>query len=323
MSKFKIFLLSITPLLTVLLIGIIVYFNISPIPKIKQICKNLKVIDANKDHNQALDVVEYAKKQGINIPKTIINFDTHSDVYLFAPVDPKLGAQIYDWINEFFAKNPNAYELYWVMPEEEATNPALQEMFKAKEKPTLDIILYGNSQRESNKVNPNVHKYPYTQYFVVDTKSGYIKEIIDEQDKFKRLPREPKNPNYKKIKVITCTESTLPNFKNKKVFLSIDADYISNSGYDTPLKFSNDKDASQIEATVYKLIKTIHKKHIRPEVISLTLSPRYVPDEDTDTMLSFFEFFVNNSGKEDALLEYTRQSLSKRVKTNEKKYKSF
>lgn len=323
MSKFKTFLISIAPLLTVLLIGTIIYFSISPAPKIKQICKNLKIIDSNMDHNQALDVIEYAKQQGVEIPKTIINFDTHSDVYLFSPIDKRLGAQIYDWLNEVFAKNPNTDELYWVMPEEEATDPALQAMFKAKESTVIDIILYGNSQRNSDEVNPNVHKYPYIQYFVVDTKSGYIKEIIDENDKFKRLPLDPQNPNYKKIKIITCTESTLPDFKNKKVFLSIDADYISNSGYDTPLKFSNDKNAYQIQAAVYKLIKTIHKKHIRPEIISLTLSPHYVPDEDIDTMLSFFELFVTNSGKKDALQEYTRQSLSKRVKADEKKYRSF
>ncbi len=320
-SKFKLFLLSIIPALLIITIGVFLYINFSPAYMIKHICKNLKIIDANKDHNQALDVIEYSKKQGVEIPKTIINFDTHSDVYLFSPIDSKLGAQIYDWINEAFAKNSNTDELYWVMPEEEATNPKMQSMFIEKET-ISDIILYGNSQRNEKEVNPNINKYPYIQYFVVDTNTGYTKELTDKNSKPKNYSLDPKNPKYKKIKVITCTESSLPNFKNKKVLLSIDADYITNSGYDTPLNFSNDKNPQEIEAAIYKLLKTIHKKKISPEIISLTLSPHYVPNEDVDYMLNFFDIFIEHSGKRDIIQEYTRQFSSRRIK-NGKKYKAF
>lgn len=61
-SKFKLFLLSIIPALLIITIGVFLYINFSPAYMIKHICKNLKIIDANKDHNQALDVIEYSKK---------------------------------------------------------------------------------------------------------------------------------------------------------------------------------------------------------------------------------------------------------------------
>lgn len=320
MSKFKIFLLSITPLLTVLLIGIIVYFNISPIPKIKQICKNLKVIDANKDHNQALDVVEYAKKQGINIPKTIINFDTHSDMYVYKKINPKYGAHIYDWVNEFFAKNPEANEIYWVMPLEEALDKDIQDIFIEKDEQFAFPIL-GNSQKETSEVNPLVDKTPYIQYFILDTTNSYMTEIVKKEDENKL--KNQKNKQYKKVKVITCTQNTLPDFKNKNVLLSIDIDYINNSGYDTANNFKTLKTSSEIDRDINKLLNVIHKKHISPEIITLTLSPEYVPQENQPQMLDFFKTFIKYSGKKDALQEYTRQVDSKRVEEGQPKYKSF
>ena len=49
---------------------------------IKTISQNVKLIDGNNNHNQALDVIYLAKRKGIKIPETIINFDTHSDIFL-------------------------------------------------------------------------------------------------------------------------------------------------------------------------------------------------------------------------------------------------
>lgn len=304
MNKHQKFLISIIPLIIFILISLICIFQ-SPMIPINIISKNLQIIDQNIDHNQALEVLEYAKKNNVKIPSTIINFDTHSDVFLFQEIDKERGAQIANWLNEAFAKYPNIKQLYWVMPDEEAINPELQAMFIQKES-IEDIMLYGNSQKNSNEVNPNVHKIPYVQNFLVDTKTGYIKEITNEKDKNKVLPLDPKFPKYKEIKIITCTKSTLPNFKNKNVILSIDGDYISNSGFDTQLNFTNNRTKKEISKETQKIIKTLVEKEIRPSIISLTLSPVYVPDEDTNDVMKFFKTFIKYSGKKDALDSYTR-----------------
>ena len=315
-------LISIIPLLVISTI-ISIYFTVSThIFQIKSITKNLKLIDINKDHNQALDTIEYAKENNIDIPSTIINFDTHSDVFLFQQIDKQKGAQISNWLNEFFAKYPNAKELYWVMPEEEAIYPNLQEMFKQKD-PIEEIMLYGNSQKDSKDINPNVQQIPYVQYFLIDTNSGYTKEIANSSDTNKKLPLDPKFPKYKKIKITTCTISTLPNFKNQEVILSIDADYISNSGFDTQLFFTNNRDTASIKQETNKILTNLIKKEIKPSIISLTLSPIYVPDEDIDIIMKFYENFLKYSGKQDKLQIYSRQARSTQKKVGETQYYSF
>lgn len=316
MNKKIKFIISILPLLIVSII-ISTYITVTNhIFQIKSITKNLKLIDANKDHNQALDTIEHANKKHINIPNTIINFDTHSDVFLFQQIDKQKGAQVSNWLNEFFSKYPNAKELYWVMPKEEAIYPSLQEMFKQKD-PIEEIMLYGNSQKNSKNVNPNVQQIPYVQYFIINTNTGYIKEIINPKD----TPK--KDPNYKIIKITTCTIDTLPNFKNKDIILSIDADYISNSGFDTQLFFTNNRDEANIEKEINKILNTLIKNNIKPTIISLTLSPIYVPDEDIDIILKFFKNFIKYSGQKDNIRLYTRQARSKQKKSGEELYYSF
>ncbi len=319
MEKFKINILAIAPLIITLLIGCLILLNLDS-RKIHTICKNLKVIDANTDHNQALDVIDYAKENGIEIPKTIINFDTHSDMYVYKTINPKYGAHVYDWLNEYFAANKNAEELYWVMPEEEATDKDMQVEFTAGFDDELFDIVQGNIIKDEKLVNPNVHQIPYIQYFVLDTKTSYMKEV---QNKKEALEFIHKNPQYKTIKIITCTEKTLPDFKNKNVVLSIDSDYISNSGYDTTIGFSNNKNEQEIKIAISKLLSTIKNKNIRPEIISLTLSPKYVPAEDEEQMYKFMQKFIKHSGKKDKITEYTRQVDSPRITDSKPKYKGF
>lgn len=321
MKRFQTFLIATSPLLIILLVGLFLYLIFSPVPNIKKICKNLEIIDVNIDHNQALDVFEYSKKNNVKIPNTIINFDTHSDVYLYQAINKDDGAQIYNWLNEFFAKYPEAKDLYWVMPEDEAKYKPLQKVFKEKEN-NNEIILYGNVNKNPNLVNPEVDIEPYTQYLYVDLNSGYVKEMP--QNKLEKLPTDPKNPNYKVFRVITCTQNTLPNFKNKEVILSIDGDYLSNSGYDTPLKFGHNQDYLECKNEIFKLLKTIKKKNIQPNIITLTISPPYIPEENLDTIYNFFEDFLKHSGKNDIIQEYSRKSNYKQVKSKfKKKYSSI
>lgn len=319
MGKLKTIFIGLLPLLIAFITLSLIYYY-SDSRKIKSICKNVKIIDANIDHNQALDVIDYAKTQKVKLPKTIINFDTHSDMYVYKTINPKYGAHVYDWLNEYFAANPNAEELYWVMPLEEATDKDMQVEFTAGYDDELIDIVQGNIIKDEKLVNPNVHQIPYIQYFVLDTKTSYMKEVQNKKEALKFIH---KNPQYKTIKIITCTEKTLPDFKNKNVVLSIDSDYISNSGYDTTIGFSNNKNEQEIKIAISKLLSTIKNKNIRPEIISLTLSPKYVPEEDEEQMYKFMQKFIKYSGKKDVIQEYTRQVNSPRITGSKPKYKGF
>ena len=61
------------------------------------------------------------------------------------------------------------------------------------------------------------------------------------------------------------------------------------------------------------LLKTLVKKNIRPEVISLTISPIYLPLEHQETVINFYKDFIKYSGKEKALNEYTRTHINRAI----------
>lgn len=324
MKKYQQILISMTPLIIILIIGIFYTILQTDILQIKTITKNAKIIDANQDHNQAIDVVELAQKKHIKIPQTIINFDTHSDIYISHQVDPIYGAQIADWINVLFAEFPSINELYWVMPIEEISTAEQKASFVIKNSSIEHYPLFGNTKKEPKYVNPNIDKIPYTQYFKLDTQKGQMTEFISKNAEQEFNNYTDQTHRYKKIKVITCTEESLPDFKNQNVILSIDGDYISNSGYDTGIDFENNKNPQEIKKALLKMINTIKKCNIRPEIISLTLSPHYVPEEDKEQMLNFFKHFIFIAGKKDPIQEYKRGFDVPTLNDNEPfKYKLF
>lgn len=313
MEKIKLYLFAIIPTILITVLSCIIFYNLNS-TKIKTISTNLKLIDGNLDHNQALDVIEAAKNQNIEIPTTIINFDTHSDMYVFEKINPDYGARVSNWLNIFFAQN-QADTLYWVMPDKEATNQDMINEFLDQDNPNYTGCLYGNSLKSPKSINFHVEKTPFIQYFALNTANGWMREIIS--------PDENLDAGFKKIKIVTCTQDSLPDFKDKNVILSIDSDYISNSGFDTLADFTNNRNKHEINQEISKLLSTIRRKNIRPQIISLTLSPDYVPEEDQQQLFSFIQEFIKHSGKKDYLQEYSHQMNKPKIKTGAKKYPGF
>lgn len=275
---------------------------------IANVTKNAKIIDKNTDHNQALDVIEFAQKQGIKPPSILINFDTHSDIYVNRKISSTKGAQIEDWINEYIAKNNNVNTVYWVMPKEEALNIFLRFDFGTfKEKDlTWGSPLLGNSLKPLNLrflFIPLTFK-AYKQETLINPEYAILNEYAKGY-RYNNIIFDKKT-KFKKVTIITCTENTLPDFENKDVFLSIDADYISNSGFDTANDFVIKKTPKGIEKTFSSIMKTLDKKHIRPSIISMTLSPEYLPAQHHAQVLDLFEQVLIIAKQPDALLTYTR-----------------
>ena len=288
---------------------------------IKHVTQYTKIIDANIDHNQALDVYEYANKQGIKTPNILINFDTHSDIYLNQKVIHQDGAGIENWINEFIAKNPNVEEVYWVMPKEAALSLKMRVAFLYNNirEITWGFPLFGACFKKNTltEIILPITIKPYISNYLINPKDGVLNEYVEDNELNDILFN--KNIKYKKIKIITCTENTLPNFNGAEVFLSIDADYLSNSGYDTFEDFKNNKNERSIRKVYKSIFKTIREKNINPTIISLTLSPQYLPKEDHKQVLELFNNTFVTSKHKDTLSNYKRSHKGEGKKGNLRK----
>ena len=304
MNKIKTFLIAITPLMIVSIIGLSIYFNTTNFFTIREITKKVKIFDTNIDHCHSLDILEDAKNQDIEIPKIAINFDTHSDLYYLRKLS-KNGGSVEDWLNEYFAYYNEPEVLYWVIPELEIQNKEIMEIFKEFDDIPDNSIL-GNIRNNPEKVNTNIGVTPYIQYFKINTENGELDEIIPKDGEQVKLGLENPNSKYKIFKFINCTKSSLPDFKGKNVFLSIDMDYVSNSGFDTTEGFTINRTPEEINQEISNILNTLKKKNIRPTILTMTLSRYYLPKKDEPQVLKFFKSFMSISGLKDNRKEYTR-----------------
>lgn len=150
MKKLNKIVISLIPI-TLILIITCGFFYTQDSSKIKTICNKLQLIDINIDHSQALDVIETAREKSIEIPDTIINFDTHSDLFVYQKISPKYGAQIYNWINELVVKNPEINTVYWVMPKAEAIDEIMQWNFMDQDVEGIRSCMEGNSKKTGKR----------------------------------------------------------------------------------------------------------------------------------------------------------------------------
>ena len=99
----------------------------------------------------------------------------------------------------------------------------------------------------------------------------------------------------------------IAGYGRQKVFLSIDADYTSNSGFDTVDDFKINKTPTGISNTFYDIFKTIKDKNIKPEIISMSLSPQYLPKKDHEFVNKLFKGIIQISGMRDEINIYKRK----------------
>lgn len=288
--------------------------NLDITQNVRQATKSVELIDINTDHNQVLDVAEYMKSHKIKIPSTLINFDTHSDIFLNSKPLKYKETSTASWINNFLAKYPEVNEIYWVLPLEAATNIGLNYIFSDNDLAYLDTPqpLYGNSTNPEISLTHFVFKpltqQAYTQELLVDETTGMINENTDDNKLINDLFGKEKS-KLRTVKLVTCTEKTLPDLKDKDILLSIDADYTSNSGYDTIEDFSFVKTGAGVNATFYSIFKTLNQKHIQPRIITLSLSPQYLPEIHHRYVNEIFEHILYTANKQDVIEKYKNKFL--------------
>ena len=311
-----------TIILIILIVSAVICTNINSIKNdnlditsdVKQITKSTELIDINTDHNQVLDVAEYMRSNKIKIPSTLINFDTHSDIFINSKPLAFKESSVASWINNLLAKYPEVNEIYWVMPLEVATDIRLNFIFSDNDLAYLETPqpLYGNSTNSEissthfvfNPLTQSTH----TQELLVDETTGMINENTDD-DKLIRNLFGKDTTELRKVKLITCTEKTLPDLKDKDILLSIDADYTSNSGFDTIENFRFIKNSTGINATFYSIFKTLKNTNAQPRIITLSLSPQYLPEIHHKYVSEIFERILYIADKQDVIKKYKNKYL--------------
>ena len=291
------------------------YLNLDITSGVKKIVKNTEFIDINTDHNQVIDVFEKLKNKKIKIPSILINFDTHSDIMINTKVFDYTESNVGNWINYIVTTYPEVNEIYWVMPTEVANNVSLQRLFAIndlEDLKTSPLVLFGNSMNPSISsthfmFNP-LTKKSFEQELLTDPTTGKINENTNNEELFNKLFDKDKS-QLRKIKLITCTEKTLPDFKNKDIFLSIDADYTSNSGFDTSYDFTFINSKAGINAKFYSIFDNLNKKNAKPRIITLSLSPQYLPEIHHEYVNDIFEYILELSNKNDEIKEYKNKYI--------------
>ena len=254
------------------------------------------------NHNQTLDSMKAFNKIGIlkGIPATLIHFDTHSDMckddlkkYL---KNKSFGSEyskdafehsIWSYVNTMIRGN-QVNNVYWVIPDGTKRSRIGRQIFwNKKDIPVYTSILFNGE---------------FSQKFYI--KKGNISK---EEPIHWSVPEDYDNnaSSYRIINFYKIVLNDLLNIKIKSpIILDIDADYFSNTGYDTIGKF----EVKFKEDTITNFISILDKANIRPVVTTGSLSPQYVGDEYVDIMERFFQDIgISSFNKNDYLIGYRHQ----------------
>lgn len=243
----------------------------------------------NINHNQAIDVynsafaelTEFKEKKPV-----LINFDLHSDIYINYSGDTKKHV---NWINYLILKE-NIREIYWVIPDFITQNEKYKKNFETTK--TFELPYFRPTGTDLNKLNE------FTLYIDKELQEIHTLEKIDFINaKCKKFDINPLYTTEGKeiLKVYVCTSKSLPNLKNQPLFLSMDADYFCNNGFDTPNNISNIPSEPKLHENFSKFLDILIEKEIIPNLTSLSTSPQYCPENLRKIVEKFFELIEENS----------------------------
>ncbi len=199
-----------------------------------------------------------------DVPTTLLNFDSHSDMWL-GPV-AKNDENIAQWVNGVLRENPNIKDVYWVLPQDFKDNPDLKDKYfdqPGVSDPSLGDHVFVHTQPDS------------TLYFNTETAalSGTRPEGYSEDD-----------PKYRMVNLHKRTLDDLPDFEGQRTAVSIDLDFFDNRGYDTSysaqVNYQGDEGFGEF-------VQKMKEQNIRPDYTTVSASPEYVRSEHIRELLRF------------------------------------
>jgi hypothetical protein len=252
---------------------------------VKQWAELMRGSEANDlfpHNNQVLDFLDALiadRKLAAGEKLTIIHFDTHSDLWVYPdPSAYALNQDLSDFLDTVVLKGI-ATEIYWVLPDW-TREDRYAKTFWAEKMP--------------NEAGPYAEG-PQTLKIFVDRNADALY--------FGSPPRTaPDLPMVRYHKVLL---SELPDFTGRdNIYLEIDGDYFSNTGFDTNLQGRTNPDRGQMVATFATAATTLARLGVKPRFTSWSSSPNYTAPEDELDQEFFFLSVLDRLQAKDYLSGY-------------------
>ncbi|MBF8291511.1 MAG: hypothetical protein HW392_338 [Steroidobacteraceae bacterium] len=259
---------------------------------VKQWAELMRGSEANDlfpHNNQVLDFLDALiadRKLAAGDKLTIIHFDTHSDLWIYPdPFAYALNQDISDFLNTVVLKAVVA-EIYWVLPDWTREERYVKTFW-------------------SDKLPDEAQPYaegPRTLPIFVDRNADALY--------FGSPPQAaPDLPAVRYHKVLL---RELPDFTGRdNIYLEIDGDYFSNTGFDTNLQGRLNPDRGQMLAAFATAATTLVRLGVKPRFTSWSLSPDYTAPEDELDQELFFLSVLDRLPAKDYLSAYAHSEPSR------------
>ncbi len=239
------------------------------------------VIETNIDHNEAIKV--FGKIDKSSRQYTLINFDTHSDIYIDKSIQTDT---IANWVS-YMILNYNLQGYFWVLPDFIKQNEDYKQVFAKKSTLGEMALMFFDDRNEDSSALYTTQLYINREKNELLSKNK-INHINNKCRDF-NMPILVDTSSLQSINVTRCFADELPDYSNKKVILSVDADYFCNTGFDTIDRINNNNiTESELIENFEKFLDMLYDKNIRADFISLTLSPIYTPEKYRDIITEFY-----------------------------------
>jgi hypothetical protein len=239
-------------------------------------------VDLMQHNNQVLDFVDALTDDQVldsTARLTIIHFDTHSDLHAYP--DPTVNTDredISDFMNRL-ATDGRIAEVYWVLPE-----------------------WTRNAE----------YREHYWELGLPDEPASYVEgpQVLDiHADRTQRLLYFGAAPaaasNIASVRFHKVLLDELPDFTGRSdVYLEIDGDYFSNSGFDTVLQGHTNPTRNDMLVNFATVAEALKTRGVRPLIASWCLSPSYTALEDELDQERFFLEVLRAAPQDDYLLGY-------------------
>jgi hypothetical protein len=239
-------------------------------------------VDLSRHNNQVLDFVDALTAERVldsTAKLTIIHFDTHSDLHAYP--DPTVNTDredISDFMNRLAADGRLA-EVYWVLPEW-TRDPEYRARYWEAGLP---------NESSAYVAGPKV-----------------LEIFADRAQRLLYFGSAPAvGPNIASVRFHKALLSELPDFTGRSdVYLEIDGDYFSNTGFDTDLQGHTNPTRDEMLANFATVAEALKARGVRPMIASWCLSPSYTALEDELDQERFFFEVLRAMPANDYLLGY-------------------
>lgn len=238
---------------------------------------DVKFLKIFENHDYMINLLQEASKRNIKIPKILVNFDSHSDLFINSGTKRTLA----DWVNTAVAEH-DITDVYWVFPSRGFYYKEFINNFYG-DGIIKDKVFFGNYK--TNYVHTDFKK-PLTQTFLVNKQNGYL---ISESANYpkEKINEHLKESKYKLVNVHTCTKDILPKFKENFI-LSIDADFFNCNGFDS--NFWIEQMPYNVNYILNDFLKFWDKNLNKASILGLCLSPEYIGLDSLDITKSFYNY---------------------------------